>query len=69
MQTIKSITGSVFKHHNNCDVAFNVIDIQESNSLLKIKLRWYNLIYGFYICEDEVLTTKDQVENWEPVDV
>lgn len=62
----------MIKHDRNTDVAFQIIERDESNDTIRLKGYWINIVNldNIYMIDyDTIVITKDQLPNWKVIDV
>lgn len=62
----------MIKHDRNTDVAFQIIERDESDDTIRLKGYWINIVNldNIYMIDyDTIVITKDQLPNWKVIDV
>lgn len=56
----------LYKHKNNTDVAFKIININNIEQYVQLDVSWYNITskHPFFIERDSIKIKKSDLKNW-----
>lgn len=55
----------LYKHINNTDVAFKIININYIEDYVQMDVSWYNIVSEvFFIDKDSIRIKKSDLKNW-----
>lgn len=67
---VKRLLLDLIKHDRNTDIAFQIIERDESSDTIKLKGYWLNIVNpnNIYMIDfDSIIITRDQLPNWKVI--